>query len=85
MQDESSRRTPAEQMDQMQNVVLHALLDDEVPGLWTVQEVATAVGNESEAEDALMWLHMAGLVHRHEQFVWPRRTAGRAMQLADFN
>jgi predicted amino acid racemase len=85
MQDQSSRPTTAEAMDQVQNIVLHLLLKDEVPGLRTVQEVATAIGSQVEADDALMGLHMAGLVHRFEQFVWPTMAAGHAMALADFN
>jgi predicted amino acid racemase len=85
MQDESSRPSPAEQMDRVQNIVLHMLLRDDAPGPWTVVEVGTALGSQIEAQDALMGLHMAGLIHRHGQFVWATKSAARAMELADFN
>jgi hypothetical protein len=85
MQDESSRMSPGERLDQTQNLVLHLLLHDEIPGLWTVQEVGQAIGSEMRATDAIAELQDAGLVHRLDQFVFASRTAGRAMQLAEFN
>lgn len=72
-------------MDQMQNIVLHVLLSDGAHGPLTVVEVGTAIGSQLEAEDALLGLHMGGLIHRHEEFVWATRTAARAMELAEFN
>ena len=56
MHDESSRMSPGEKLDQTQNVVLHLLLHDEIPGLWTVQEVGQAIGSEVAAADALAGL-----------------------------
>jgi hypothetical protein len=85
MQDEISRPSPAEQLDQMQNIVLHVLLLDGAHGPLTVSEVGRAVGSQFEAEDALSGLHMGGLIHRHEEFVWATRAAARAMELADYN
>jgi hypothetical protein len=85
MHDEPTRPTPAEQLDQMQNVVLHLLLTDSAHGPLTVGEVGTAVGSQADAEDALSELHMGGMIHRHDQYVWPTRAAAYAMQLAEFN
>jgi len=83
MHDEPNRLTPAQEMDQAEYVVLRLMLDDEIPGLWTVRELAQAVGSELKAADALAGLHAAGLVHRFDEFVCPTRSAGRAARLAD--
>jgi len=83
MHDQPSRPTPAEEQDQAEYVDLHLMLTDEIPGMWTVRELAQALRDELKTVDALCGLHAAGLVHRHGEFVWPSRTAGRAIQLAE--
>jgi hypothetical protein len=81
MQDQTSRRKATDEMDELERVVLHLLLDEQVPGLWSEDEVADAVGSEAMAAHARVSLHAAGLVHRCREFVFPTRAAGRFHQL----
>jgi hypothetical protein len=46
--------------------------------LW---EIAQAIGSEPAAEDAIVGLRAAGLVHRFGEFVFPTRPAARFDQL----
>jgi hypothetical protein len=40
-------------------------------------------GDPIATHDALTELHAMGLVHRHDEFVWPTRAAARAVQIQD--
>jgi hypothetical protein len=56
-------------------------MDPDAPGLWSVTEVAQAIGNEIDALDALVGLHAAGLIHRCHEFVFVTRPAVRLTRL----
>jgi hypothetical protein len=81
MHDEPNRPTPQQETNLLENVVLHLLLDDPTPGLWSTDELAKAHGDPIATADALAGLHATGLVHRHREFVWPSRAATRAAQI----
>ena len=81
MRDEPSRTTPQQETDLLENVVLHLMLDENTPGLWSTDELARAHGDPVATADALAGLHAMGLVHRHREFVWPSRAAVRAVQI----
>ena len=49
--------------------------------IWSQAEIATALGNPVHAADALIGLHVAGLVHRVGEFVFPTQAAARCVQL----
>ncbi len=68
-------------MDEIEHVVLHLLLDNQRPSLWSEQEVALAIGSDMKAAHALVGLHAAGLVHRCHEFVFPTRAAARFNEL----
>lgn len=36
------------------------------------------IGSQARAEDALSELHMGGLIHRHDEFVWATASAIQA-------
>jgi hypothetical protein len=78
---EPSQNTPQREIDLCENVVLHLMLDDDTPGLWSVDELARAHGDPVATVDALAGLHAMGLIHRHREFVWPTRTAARTIQI----
>ena len=61
--------------------MLTLLLLSGPPAPWSVQEIAQAIGSELAAEDAIVGLHAAGLVHRIHEFVFPTRPAARFKQL----
>ncbi|MGP0101915.1 MAG: hypothetical protein ACLPUT_09915 [Solirubrobacteraceae bacterium] len=82
MRDQRSSTPPAgRRRDEIQFVVLALLLDPEYPGPWSVEELAREVGCELLAADAVVRLHAAGLAHRCDGFVWPKRAASRFCQL----
>jgi hypothetical protein len=81
MQDQTSPREAAAELDQLERVVLHLLLDTRSPGILSEREVAQALGSEAHAAHALVSLHASGLIHRLEEFVFPTRAAVRFGQL----
>lgn len=80
MHDEPNRRTPQQETDLRDNIVLHMMLDDPTPGPWSTEELSKAAGRIATA-DALPALHAMGLIHRHGELVWPTRAATRAAQI----
>ncbi|MGH2831887.1 MAG: hypothetical protein ACRDK2_03855 [Solirubrobacteraceae bacterium] len=54
---------------------------EEGPGLWSVDELARALGDPLKAIDGLRRLESYGLVHRLDDFVFPSRAAVRAEQI----
>ena len=85
MQDQPTRPHAADdlELDQVEWVVLDMLLADHSPVLWSVRELGVALGSELAAQDAVVALHAAGLVHRFGEFVFPTRPAARFSELAD--
>jgi predicted transcriptional regulator len=51
---------------------------------WTIDEIAREVDGAETAhpEDSLRRLYGAGLIHRHDGFVWPSRAAVIADEIA---
>lgn len=80
MQDQPSSSDPRAQIDNLEYVVLHLMLDSDSK-LWSEAEIATALGDRVSAADALVGLHVAGLVHRFNEFVFPTQAAARCVQL----
>jgi hypothetical protein len=65
-----------------EKAVIELLLDDSLP--WTIDEVVREVSSDSlEAIDAIGRLVAAGLLHRHDEFVFPTRTARRADEIGN--
>jgi predicted transcriptional regulator len=61
--------------------VLDLLMAEQGPGLWSVDELARALGDRLQAVDGLRRLESYGLVHRLGDFVFPSRAAVRAEQI----
>jgi hypothetical protein len=57
MHDEPNQITPQQETDLLENVVLHLMLDDPTPGLWSTEELAEAHGDPIATADALAGLH----------------------------
>ena len=74
-----SQRTlsPAEEEVREDFGVLNLLLGSYQPGLWSVDEVARAIGKPLAVTDAVMRLESDGLIHRQGDFVFPTRAAIR--------
>jgi hypothetical protein len=83
MQDQPSPRDAAAELNNLERVVLHVLLEGETAGIWSEREVAKALGSEAHAAYALVNLHADGLVHRCNEFVFPTRAAARFWQLEE--
>jgi hypothetical protein len=81
MHDEPTQDDARREQDLAENVILHAMLDDQAPGLWSAEELAQAHGDPIATADALAGLHASGLIHRHREWVWPTRAAARAVQI----
>ncbi len=81
MPDQSNPPGVAAELDHAEHAVLCLLMDPDAPDLWSVAEVAQAVGNETDALDALVSLHAAGLIHRCHEFVFITRPALRLTRL----
>jgi len=66
-----------------EQTILHLLLSDDWPGLWSTEELAQALGDPLQAADGLAALHGAGLVHINDGYVWATRAAAHAHELSD--
>ena len=82
MQDQTNPRGIAAEFDRSERVVLSLLMDPDAPDIWSVDEIARAIGDELAAGDALVALHAAGLIHRCHEFVFVTRPTLRLTQLA---
>jgi hypothetical protein len=83
MQDQTNPRDAAAELDELERVVLHLLIDSGTAGMWLEREVAQAVGGEAHAAFALVNLHADGLIHRCNELVFPTRAAVRFAQLEE--
>jgi predicted transcriptional regulator len=62
----------------LDSTVLRLLLDTREP--WSVEEIVREVEDQA-ARDAVCRLAAAGLIHRHDDFLFPTRSARRAAEL----
>jgi hypothetical protein len=76
-QDEQLAQMSEEQIDR---VILGFM--DEHPWPWHLDEIGRELGSQSRATDAIRRLTATGLLHRWGDFVFPTRTATRAVQIA---
>jgi hypothetical protein len=83
MQDQPSPRDAEAELDQLERVVLHLLLDAGGPGILSEREIAQALGSEAHAAFALVNLLADGLIHRCNEYVFPTRPATRFRKLED--
>jgi hypothetical protein len=83
MQDQTNPRDAAAELDQLERVVLHLLIDSGAAAIWSEREVAQAVGGEAHAAFALVNLHADGFIHRCNEFVFPTRAAVRFWELEE--
>jgi hypothetical protein len=72
-------RTPSDDDDRLDRTILVLLLDREPPWPCSVVELRRDLGRDPA--DALARLHLAGLIYRLGEFVWPTRAAIRADEL----
>ncbi len=72
---------PGQALDEAQYCVLCLLLCTVGTGLYSMNELALAVGDQQLAQLAVAGLHADGLVHRLGGFVFATRPAVRARQL----
>jgi hypothetical protein len=63
--------------------VLALLLESELPGPWSAQELGLEIGSDLATTDAVIRLHAAGVVHLCHGFVWPTRPAARLHRLTN--
>jgi hypothetical protein len=82
MPDQTNPRGVAAEFDRNERAVLSLLMDPDAPDLWSVAEVARAIGNEVAAVNALASLDATGLIHRCHEFVFITRSTLRLTQLA---
>lgn len=75
----ANEMTPAEQEDQRDKLILHALCEELVP--WTVEEIGRELDSPNDVIDGVGRLARAGLVHRLGEFVFPTRPARRAGEI----
>ncbi|HTZ64324.1 MAG TPA: hypothetical protein VMB51_09490 [Solirubrobacteraceae bacterium] len=75
--------SPGEKLEQAELVILQKMLNDQTPGLWTLEEIRRMMGHEGDIDALVRCLDEAGLVHRLDRFVFPSRAAGRALELAE--
>jgi hypothetical protein len=77
--EQRSQDAPSDEHSEL--VVLTLLLEDATPALWSLEELASELGDEIHATDAVTSLHGAGLVHRCGRFVFATRAATRFSRL----
>jgi hypothetical protein len=82
MPDQGNPPDVAAEFDRTERAVLSLLMDPDAPDLWSVAEVARAIGNEAAAVDALVSMDAAGLIHRCHEFVFITHSTRRLTQLA---
>jgi hypothetical protein len=73
----------AEAEQRVDAAILEALLDCEAQRPWSVDEIALVLNDPIDASDGLGRLVRAGLVHRHDGFVWASRSAIAADALGE--
>jgi hypothetical protein len=83
MHEQINHSSVARELDLAERAALDMLLTCDGPGLWSVAELARALGSEVLAADAVAGLSAAGLVHRHGEFVFATRAAVRSLALAE--
>jgi len=83
MQDQPNGVDMGQADDDAEREVLALLLESELPGPWSMQELGLEIGSQLAATGAVMRLHAAGLVHVCHGFAWPTRPAARLHRLAD--
>jgi len=83
MQDEPTQGAREPAPERVQYLVLHLLQEPGGPPMWSMRELATELGSELDAMDAVDNLCAAGLAHRCQQFVFPTRAATRMAALAE--
>ncbi len=82
MHDQPPRAQSGLHAEHIEHLVLHMLQEPGGPPMWSVAELASELGSETDAEAAVAHLRAAGLVHRQGPFVFPSRATMRMMQLA---
>ena len=60
-------------------ILLHP---DDHRGMWSIAELSHARNDPLGTEDAINRLLRAGLIHRHDEFVFPTRAATRYSQIS---
>lgn len=80
MQDQRIQ-TVADEEAQTDQAVLGLLLTDSA-AIWSVEEVASEIGNLIHVTDSVNRLAGIGLVHRLDGFVFVTRAAAKATELA---
>jgi predicted transcriptional regulator len=81
--DEETGATPAEQDKRIDAAVMGWLLNEDVRGPVSVDEVAREIGDRVAVTDSLARLEGAGLVHRMGEFVFATHAARRFADLCD--
>jgi hypothetical protein len=77
----SSPLSVAQARDREEAAVLGVLLYSDGPGLWSVEELVSVIGNRLGVIDGLKRLEGYGLIHRLGDFVFPSRAAVRSEQI----
>jgi hypothetical protein len=80
MQDQRIQ-TVADEEAQTDQAVLGVLLTDSA-AIWSVEEMASEIGNPIHVTDSINRLAAIGLVHRLDGFVLATRAAAKATELA---
>lgn len=75
----------AEQEAKNDFAVLFLLLcREDHDGLWSIDELMSARQDRIRTEDSISRLLRAGLIHRHDEFVFPTHAATRYSQIAGY-
>ena len=81
MQDEPTSDEVERELALAENTILHLMLDDSNPGLWSIEELRLADGDPIRSADAIAGLHASGLIHLVAGYAWPTRAAVRAVRI----
>jgi hypothetical protein len=83
MQSEPTQGERGPSPESVQYLVLHLLQEPGGPPMWSLRELASELGGELDAADAVSNLCAAGLAHRCREFVFASRAATRMAALAE--
>ena len=75
--------SPVEEDNQMDRSIIDSLRDQDIPGVWSEEDLQTEMKDRVGVADSLYRLESAGMIHRREKLVFLSKTAARTMEVAE--